>query len=480
MSPRPVGRPGRVGIQGAALAVATAVAGAGSVAVAALVAGEAPGDAWRVAPVLGGAAAGAVLWPLARRRADLAAQRLVHGTRHSPDEVVRSFEAASGRSLPLTDLLVQLAESLVRSFAASEAAVWRLDGRTLVPWVSVPHREESAVELDEPAHRVLTGAGVVGRAWLELWIPGLVAAHHGELRAVPATHAGTVLGVVVVARVPGAERFEPADDAALAELGRRVGVVLHNRELDAALQATLADLRRTNEDLRASRVRLVSTADAERRRIERDLHDGAQQHLVALAVNLRLADDAIAEDPAVAREVLGALGDDVRAAIAELRSLAHGIFPPLLMDAGVIEALRVAAERAAPGVTLTSDGVRRYPPEVETAVYFCCLEALQNAAKHAPGASVLLHLADRDGSVHFTVDDDGPGLGGADAAPGHGLSNMADRVGALGGTLEVGPSPQGGTRVSGAIPVATGGAGAADGQAAEAVEAVEAVEAAEP
>ncbi len=452
-SGRTVGRTGRVVLRGTALAVAAAVAGARSVVAAALVAGETPGDAWRVAPGVGAAATGALVWPLARRRADAAVERLVHGSRRTPDEVVRAFEAASGRNLPLSDLLVQLAESLVRSFVASEAAIWRVDDHTLVPWVAVPSREAAAIELDEPARRVLAGSGVVGRAWLELWVPDLLAAHPGEVRVVPATHAGAVLGVVLVARVPGAERFEAADDAALAELGGRVGVVLHNRQLDAALQATLEDLRRTNEELRASRVRLVSTADAERRRIERDLHDGAQQHLVALAVNLRLADDAIADDPSVAREVLGTLGNDVRAAIAELRSLAHGIFPPLLMDAGIIEALRVAAERAAPGVTFTSDGVGRYAPEVETAVYFCCLEALQNAAKHAPGSQVRVHVVEQDGAVRFTVDDDGPGLGGAAAAPGHGLSNMADRVGALGGTLEVGAAPEGGTRVAGAIPV---------------------------
>jgi signal transduction histidine kinase len=151
--------------------------------------------------------------------------------------------------------------------------------------------------------------------------------------------------------------------------------------------------------------------------------------------------------------VLGSLGDDVRAAITELRSLAHGIFPPLLMDAGLVEALRVAADRAASEVVVTSDDVRRYPPEVETAVYFCCMEALQNAAKHAPGASVRLHVAESDGAICFTVDDDGPGPDGALLAAGHGLSNMSDRVGALGGDLTVAAAPSGGTRVAGAIPV---------------------------
>jgi signal transduction histidine kinase len=270
---------------------------------------------------------------------------------------------------------------------------------------------------------------------------------------VPAAHGREVLGLVVLTRAPGAERFTSVDDEALAELGRRVGVVLHNRQLDAALQATLEDLRHRNDELRASRVRLVATADAERRRIERDLHDGAQQHLVALAVNLRLATDAIGEDPDLAPALLASLGDDVKAAIGELRSLAHGIFPPLLMDAGLTEALVVAGDRSPSRVTVRSGALGRYAPEVEAAVYFCCIEALQNAAKHAPGAAVTIDLDETDGEVHFTVDDDGPGPGDATVTTGHGLANMTDRVGALGGTLTLGLTPSGGTRVSGQVPV---------------------------
>lgn len=453
MSPRSVGRTGRGALRLATVTAAAVVVGASSVGIAALVSGEAPGDAWKVSPVLGAAAVGALGWPAARRRADEALDRLVHGGRRTPDEVVRSFEAAAGRNRPLPDLLVELAESLVRTFAASSAQIWRLSDSQLVPWASVPAHDAPPVPLEEAAIAVLGGSGVVGRAWLDLWIPE-VAAGAGEVRMVPASHGGDVLAVVVVTKVQGAEPFEPEDDVALAELGRRVGLVLHNRQLDAALQSTLEDLRRTNEELRASRARLVATADAERRRIERDLHDGAQQHLVALAVNLRLADDAIADDPAVAREVLGALGSDVKAAIAEVRSLAHGIFPPLLMDAGIVEALRVASDRAANDVTLDVHGIGRYAPEVETAVYFCCLEALQNAAKHAPGSAVRVHLEERAGEVVFRIEDDGPGPAGAEVVPGHGLSNMTDRVGALGGVLTIGPSTAlGGTLVAGSIPV---------------------------
>jgi signal transduction histidine kinase len=301
---------------------------------------------------------------------------------------------------------------------------------------------------------VLAGGGVVGRAWLEMWLPALLDERPlGEVRVAPATHAGQLLGLVVVSRLASADRFGAADDASLAELGNRLGVVLHNRALDATLQQTLDDLRRTNEELRASRVRLVATADAERRRIERNLHDGAQQHLVALAVNLRLAADEIAQDPTTATDVFAGLGADVREAINELRSLAHGIYPPLLMDAGLVEALRVSAQRSPSPVTVTADRVRRYATETEAAVYFCCMEALQNAAKHAPGATVRVHLTDDGTALRFAVEDDGPGLADAAIQHGHGLGNMVDRVVAVGGTLDVGASASGGTRIDGQVPI---------------------------
>jgi signal transduction histidine kinase len=447
-------RAARAAVRGTALIFAGATVGMAALTAVALVAGELPGDTWTAGPVLVAAATGAAVWPVARRAAGASADRLVGRSHRSPDEVVRSFATASGRDLPVTELLVQLAEALLRSFGARAAEMWRVEDGGLVRVVSVPERPVRRVALDPAAAPVLAAGGVVGRAWLELWLPSLAERRDGAaLRVVPATHAGDLLGVVLLEWPPDADDLDPADDAALAELGGRAGVVLHNRQLDAALQATLEDLRRTNEELRASRMRLVATADAERRRIERDLHDGAQQHLVALAVNLRLAGDAIAARPATAPEVIGALGDDVRMAIAELRTLAHGIYPPLLADAGLVEALRVAADRSASPVTVVDGGLGRHASEVEAAVYFCCTEALQNAAKHAPGAAVRVHVDEVDGAVRFTVSDDGPGPGEDPVVPGHGLSNMTDRVGALGGRLTVRASASGGTVVAGDIPV---------------------------
>ena len=154
----------------------------------------------------------------------------------------------------------------------------------------------------------------------------------------------------------------------------------------------------------------MASGDAERRRIERNLHDGAQQHLVALAVNLRLARDIITDDSDAGLEMLDQLADEVQETIQEVRQLAHGIYPPLLVDSGLVEALRAAANRSPLPVDISADGIGRYPSETEAAVYFCCLEALQNAAKHAPDAHVDLRLWEEAGGLLFTVADDGPGF----------------------------------------------------------------------
>jgi signal transduction histidine kinase len=244
----------------------------------------------------------------------------------------------------------------------------------------------------------------------------------------------------------------------LADLARQMGAALHNVNLDTALADSMEALRRTNDELRASRARVVASGDAQRRRIERDLHDGAQQHLVALAVKLRLATDALAEgDTEDTATLLEEIRTDLTGTIGELRSLAHGIYPPLLASGGLAEALPAAAARYVLPASVGACPPGRYPQEIETAVYFCCLEALQNAAKHAPGSPVRIDLRD-DGDLLLTVvEDDGPGIDPDAVQPGHGLGNMADRLGALGGGLEVARGDTGGTRLRIAIPIGTDG-----------------------
>jgi signal transduction histidine kinase len=303
---------------------------------------------------------------------------------------------------------------------------------------------------------VVARAGVSGGTWLEIWLPAVVDTSGAtQVRVAPVAHAGELLGLVVVRRRADGELFTEAEDRVLTELARQIGLALHNVQLDTALQASLDELKVRNEELQQSRARIVAAGDAERRRLERNLHDGAQQHLVALAVKLRLARDAVEDDPQDAQAMIDELKGDVQEAIEELRSLAHGIFPPLLVSDGLGGALRAAATRAALPTTVEVDGIARYGAEREAAVYFCVLEALQNAGKHAgAAATAAVRVWEGDGSLRFAVTDDGVGISaGEGAATGHGFVNMADRLGAFGGTLDVRSIPGQGTTVAGTLPL---------------------------
>jgi signal transduction histidine kinase len=174
---------------------------------------------------------------------------------------------------------------------------------------------------------------------------------------------------------------------------------------------------------------------------------------VALAVNLRLTEGLMDADPGKAREMVVRLQSDAAGALETLRDLARGIYPPVLADAGLGAALDAQARRSPVQVTLDVDGVGRHPPEVEAAVYFCVLKALQNAAKYAGGADVAVRLREVNGELAFTVADRGQGFDPSTRPPGSGLQNMADRLAALGGTLEVRSAVHSGTTVEGRIPV---------------------------
>ena len=232
----------------------------------------------------------------------------------------------------------------------------------------------------------------------------------------------------------------------LTELARQVGLAFHNAQLDTALQTSLDELRRQADELRASRARIVASGDAERRRVERNLHDGAQQHLVALAVNLRLAKDVVVEDPEAAVEMLEELGAAVQDTIQELRELAHGIYPPLLVDSGLAGALRPVVNRSPLDVELSTEGIGRYE-------------------RRRRGRHLLLlsRGAAERGQARPAGARHGPDLGGIGRAAvqrrsttvpasmcvaqrGHGFVNMMDRLGAIGGTVRWESEPGSGTR----------------------------------
>jgi signal transduction histidine kinase len=210
-------------------------------------------------------------------------------------------------------------------------------------------------------------------------------------------------------------------------------------------------------ELHESRARILAAADDERRRIERDLHDGGQQRLVALRIRLEMAVELMSESPTRATEILRRLGDDVDAALDELRSLAAGVYPSLLAARGLSAAIRTAALDSTVPTRVRVDGSDRYPPEVETAAYFCCVEALQNVAKHAPRATSVDISLWRNGDLRFEVSDNGPGFDTVNGREGSGLVNMRDRLAAVGGSLALTSALGEGTSVTGTIPVSSTG-----------------------
>ena len=202
----------------------------------------------------------------------------------------------------------------------------------------------------------------------------------------------------------------------------------------------------------------MEAQDAERRKIERNLHDGAQQQLVALTIQLSLLADA-ADDPDLVRQLVPELTGQLKAALADLRDLARGIYPPLLADQGLAVALRTQAARCPVPVQLEAGQIGRYPQDAEAAVYFCALEALQNVVKHARASAVTIRLAGRADGLEFSIRDDGQGFA-ATGRSGSGLQGMSDRLAAHGGTLEVSSEPGRGTTITGRLPTPARATGA--------------------
>jgi signal transduction histidine kinase len=402
------------------------------------------------------AAVSALVYGPARTRLKAYANRIVYGEREAPDTVLRTFSTRLTRSMPLEELLLQVAESLRKTLALHSVEIWTGSGGVLERAVSVPDRPPARITLSQSEESVVARAGVTGNAWLEIWMPAILKEREGlAVRVAPTTHSGRVLGLVVAARKSDGDRFSEDDDTTIVELARQLGLALHNVELDSALQESLDEVRRQADELRASRARIVAASDAARRQIERNLHDGAQQHLVALAVNVRLARQLVETDPTGSTEILDQLGVELQDAVQELRALAHGIYPPLLIDRGIEEALRSAAGRAAIATEVQAEGLRRYSPEEEAAVYFCCMEALQNASKHAgEGATATVRVEEREGTLFFEVADTGAGFDAKSVkGAGAGFVNMRDRVGAIGGSVNVESAPGKGTRISGRLPL---------------------------
>jgi signal transduction histidine kinase len=352
---------------------------------------------------------GFALWPL-RRLATRIADRLVYGRRATPYQVLTEFSGRVAESYAVDDVLERMAQVLADAVGAETSTVWLGAGGRARPGATWPREEEPDGSL--PADAI-------------------------EVR-----HQGEVLGALSV-RMPARDPMTPGKGRLIRDLAAQAGLVLRN--------AGLID------DLKASRQRLVAAQDQERRRLERNIHDGAQQQLVALAVKLRLVDSLIGKDESRAHALVADLQTESNQALEDLRDLARGIYPPLLADKGLGAALESQARRSPVPVSLEADGIGRYPQEAEAAVYFSCLEALQNVAKYAGASSVTVRLAQSNGSLTFSVSDDGRGFDAATASRGSGLQGIADRLAALGGGLTIRSAPGDGTTVAGRLPI--GGSG---------------------
>ena len=361
----------------------------------------------------------AIAFQPARDRAKRTANRVIYGKRATPYEVLSGFSERVSETYGGEDILPRMARLLAEGTGATDATVWlRVDDemRPAATW-PVPAQPRTSIVSDADGLPTFPD------------VDAAVAVRHGS----------DLLGALTVTKPPS-DPILPEEDKLLADLAAQAGLVLENFRLI--------------EDLRSSRLRLVAAQDEERRRLERNIHDGAQQQLVALAVKVRLAEGLVGQDEQRQREALHGILDDAQDALENLRDLARGIYPPLLADRGLPEAIEAQARKAPFPVTVDHDGVGRYPRDVEAAVYFSALEALQNVAKYAEASNVVVRLRRDRGDLAFSVEDDGRGFDVRATPYGMGLQNMADRLAALGGTLDVRSAPDQGTTVSGRIPIA--------------------------
>ena len=367
----------------------------------------------------------ALLFQPVRQRAQLVANRLVYGQRATPYQVLADFAQDMAGQLDADMALNRMASVLAGATGAVRVEIWVRVGAQLRPQVTWPpgSTPPRAVPLTSDAQ-----------------LPAFDAA----TRAIAVRHTDELLGAITLGK-PRNEPVSAAEDRLLEHLASQAGLVLRNVRLTAELQASI-------DDVRASRRRLVNAQDQERRRIERNLHDGAQQQLVALTVQLTLLEDSAA-NPGEVRQMAGQLRAGLHAALDDLRALARGIYPPLLADQGLGAALRAQAGKAPLPVLVEADGIGRYPPDAEAAVYFCTLEALQNVAKYARASHAAVALSCPDGHLEFTITDDGGGFDTTTATHGTGLQGMADRLAAVGGALRIHSAPGLGTTISGTLPV---------------------------
>ena len=360
-----------------------------------------------------------------RRRLDRLADRWVFGDRLDGYEVLSRFGSMLEASPDSADMPPRLADAIRRGLRLQWARV-RLD--LTASGDSRPAVGVAGIEPAEPAE------------------PALV---------VPLTHAGTTLGRIECGPRPDGPLLAE-DRRLLASLAGQVATAVRNAHLTAELSARLEVIRRQAAELTASRARVVLAQDAERQRIQRDLHDGVQQDVVVLTAKLALARERLRRGDQRADESLAELQRDLGDLLGQLRDFAHAIHPPVLADQGLLEAIEAQAARLPVEIMIEADaGLRgvRYPQHVEAATWFIVAEALTNVVKHARARRVLVALTQPNGSLAVEVRDDGCGFDPA-AVRGLGLASLADRISIVNGALRIDSSPGRGTTLRAEVPLA--------------------------
>jgi signal transduction histidine kinase len=356
----------------------------------------------------------AVAFQPLRARLERLANRLVYGVRAVPYEVLADFTTRlDGRDNSL-QLLPVMARMLAQGTGSDAATVWLHENGREVPASSFPEHQHVAPDT--------------------------------ATRSVLLQHAGANLGRLTVARRSG-EALSPTEERLMDGLASQAGLVLHSAGLQDELSRRMVELRQ-------SRHRLVAAQDEARRRLERDLHDGAQQNLVSLRMKLGLAASLARDKPGSLEPLLQEMQSELGDALDSLRNLARGVYPPLLEAEGLKSALRARARQVPISIDVQC-GPERYPRELEGAVYFCCSEALQNLTKHSRATRGSVRMWCEDGRLCFEVRDNGRGLDPASAKSGGGLQNIRDRLDALGGVVDVSSAPGAGARVAGWVPLST-------------------------
>ena len=380
-------------------------------------------------------AAVALLFAPVQAALESAAARATHGGSATPYRVLSRFSETLLSDVATEDLPARMAMLLARGTGVEWAQVWlSVSGELTLAatWPDAadddrapPTREDDGVDSDHIGRRTLT-----------------------------VRHGGQLLGVLRLQERPGLA-LTSVEAGLFNGLAAQAGLVLRLVTLRAELEIRRQELMARGDELRASRERLIEAQDAERRNLERDMHDGAQQHLVALAVHVRLAQTIAVRSPERAAQTLAVQADAASVTIEMLSSLSRGIYPRLLSDEGLVPALRYAVADSPLAVSIDADGLGPLPQPIESALYFCCMEAVQNAVKHSGAQSVLVQVREDEACWRLSIVDNGSGFDHvrmrADGA-GSGLANMRDRLDAVGGSLDITWGSGGGTTVTAVVP----------------------------